>query len=425
VVRPVLLNRQRVDAFLRQCRLDALIATSPSNVLYVSDYCCWLDPLFKAYMMRPGESSGLSHNYAVLPAEVEPALVLPAIWAANAGDSWIKDIWLHGAGDLDLSVVPAQLAPPLERLRSQITAGLQRRDAIQALRELLLLERGLAGGRLGIELDGLGAAVTERLREALPNAELLDCSNLLRLMRMVKSDEEIRRLECSAQINYRAAMTSLDSARVGISVRELRERYVIAIHGAGAQLDHFIAAPRGTGLQELADYRLTEDDVTYVDFGCVYQHYYSDNGTTLVIGRFPTELERRYAVLRTGLQAGINRLKPGVRASEVHQAMFEPLIEGCVTGSNAHGHGLGLEVRDYPIVVRDTGLRICDDCVDVAADLPLEAGMVINLELPLYLFGVGSLHMEQTFLVTADGCRRLDSSEETQPVQVEREALQA
>jgi Xaa-Pro aminopeptidase len=49
--------------------------------------------------------------------------------------------------------------------------------------------------------------------------------------------------------------------------------------------------------------------------------------------------------------------------------------------------------------------------------------MVVNLELPLYLFGVGSLHMEQTFLVTQDGHRRLDSNAPTEPVQVELEAV--
>jgi Xaa-Pro aminopeptidase len=69
----------------------------------------------------------------------------------------------------------------------------------------------------------------------------------------------------------------------------------------------------------------------------------------------------------------------------------------------------------------DSGLRIRDGCVDISSDVPLEANMVVNLELPLYLFGAGSLHMEQTFLVTHDACRRLDSNAPTRPVQVELE----
>src|SRR5690242_14586506 len=99
----VLVNRDRALGLMRQYSLDALVASSPRNVLYFSDYHCWLDPLFKGYMMRPGAPSDLSHNFAVLPADGDAALVVPAIWAANAAESWIKDLWLHGAGDLDLS----------------------------------------------------------------------------------------------------------------------------------------------------------------------------------------------------------------------------------------------------------------------------------------------------------------------------------
>jgi Xaa-Pro aminopeptidase len=240
---------------------------------------------------------------------------------------------------------------------------------------------------------------------------------------MVKSPEELVRLERATRISYAAANTALSNARVATTTRDLRNQYVSQVVEAGALLDHFIASPYGLGIQEEPDYRLQSGDVLYVDFGCMFQHYYSDNGTTLVVGGFPPEMERRYDVLRSGLQRGIDRLRPGVAASEVRRAMIDALAEGGITGSNAHGHGIGLEVRDYPIIMPDGGLRIRDDCVDVSADVPLEPGMVLNLELPLFLFGAGSLHMEQTFLITHGGCRRLDSDEPTRPVQVEVEAL--
>jgi len=34
-----------------------------------------------------------------------------------------------------------------------------------------------------------------------------------------------------------------------------------------------------------------------------------------------------------------------------------------------YGHGLGLEIREYPILVANNGLRITDDCVDVRSEL--------------------------------------------------------
>jgi Xaa-Pro aminopeptidase len=419
-----LLNRKRATMLMHQCGIDAIVATSPRNVLYICDYYCWLDPLFKAYMMRPGATSALSHNFAVLPASGDAALVLPATWAANAPELQDQDLWLYGVGDLDLSAVPPRLDDRESDLLGRVMAGRHRVDGVEALRDVLQ-DRGLSEARIGIELDGLATTERQRIAEALPRADVRDCSNLLRLIRMVKSEEEVRRLERATQIGYSAATSSLCTAQSGTSVRDLGERFVREVVGAGAELDHFIASPAGLGLQHAPDYRLKRGDVLYVDYGCVYRHYYSDNGTTLVVGDFDPSLDRLYNVLRDGLVAGVDQLRPNVLASEVRRAMFDVLLAGGVTGSNAHGHGVGLEVRDYPIIVPPTGLRIRDECVDVSSDLALEEGMVVNLELPLYLFGVASLHMEQTLLITATGARRLDSSDATEPVRVERGAVAA
>jgi Xaa-Pro aminopeptidase len=89
-------------------------------------------------------------------------------------------------------------------------------------------------------------------------------------------------------------------------------------------------------------------------------------------------------------------------------------VAGCLT---PHGHGVGLEVRDYPIVVPANGLRIRDDCIDEPADLPLEENMVLALEVSQYLPGIGSLHHERTFVVSGDGGRQLVAYEREAPIQ--------
>ena len=83
-----------------------------------------------------------------------------------------------------------------------------------------------------------------------------------------------------------------------------------------------------------------------------------------------------------------------------------------------HGHGLGLEMRDYPILVPDTGLRIRDNFVDLPADLTIEEGMVIDLEAPLFEPGIGSLHRERSFLVTAVGAEPLVHQDRSAPLTV-------
>ena len=64
-----------------------------------------------------------------------------------------------------------------------------------------------------------------------------------------------------------------------------------------------------------------------------------------------------------------------------------------------HGHGLGLEVRDYPILVPPNDLRIEDEAMNFSSDMPLEEGMVVNLEASVMIPDVGSTHYEKTYLV--------------------------
>ncbi|MCZ6678027.1 MAG: hypothetical protein O7E52_12330 [Candidatus Poribacteria bacterium] len=45
----MLFNRIRAVEYMQRYGVDVLVATSPVNITYFSDYACWLDPLFKEY----------------------------------------------------------------------------------------------------------------------------------------------------------------------------------------------------------------------------------------------------------------------------------------------------------------------------------------------------------------------------------------
>jgi Xaa-Pro aminopeptidase len=92
------------------------------------------------------------------------------------------------------------------------------------------------------------------------------------------------------------------------------------------------------------------------------------------------------------------------------------VLEAHGISSFPHGHGMGLEPRDYPIIVPDSGLRVRDDCVDEPADLPIEAGMVLNFEAGIFMPGVASLHTEESVLVTEHGCEALIPHDRSFPV---------
>jgi Xaa-Pro dipeptidase len=411
-----LLNKSRAEEYMSRYGLDVLVATAPVNITYFSNYYCWLDTQFKEYMMVPGASSDLIQSYAIFPLRGEPALVISPLFAVNAADIWIKDLYVFGNAGLDWSVEEGSLTGPEQQYFELLKPRQKDATATDALLSILS-SRGLGKARIGLEMQGLPQKLKDIIVHALPQAEVKDCTNVIRLIRMVKSPEELSRLKRGAEINECVSTESLSLARPGRNINDLIQHYRERGAEMGADFDHFAFGVRGMGIATEPGYVLKEDDVLYVDFGCIYKRYFSDSGTTLALSTLPAPLLKRHAALRDCVVAAEGVIRPGIKASAVQNVMWTHLNQHGITASFPHGHGLGLELRDYPIIVADNGLRICDDFVNVPSDLPLEAGMVVNLESAIFMPGVASVHIEKSLLVTATGNEPLIPQNRSRPVQ--------
>jgi Xaa-Pro aminopeptidase len=399
---------------MREHGLDVIVATSPVNVTYFSNYYCWSDPLFKEYMGSPGASTDSALICAVFPAEGKPALVCGPAFVLNARESWVQDLHLYGEFPLEWS---SALAPANDFERRFVSVLRHRPHYPTAADALLavLRDRGLADSRIGLDSENVSATNLNAICSGLPRASIKKCSNLIRLIRMVKTPEELRRLTRAAEINEQVGFESFSLARAGISSLELIHHFRSGIARLGADFDHYSYGMRGLSIFTEDEYRFGSEDVMYMDWGCVYGHYFSDTAATLALNKVPVLLLERYSALRACIKAGASLMRPGVKGSEVQAAMVEALKAHGVTASFPHGHGIGMELRDYPIIVADNGLRIQDDCVNLSSDLRLEVGMVNNLEACVFLPLVGSVVIEESFVIEANGARALISQDRRAP----------
>lgn len=390
---------------MKRCKLDALLTTSSISTTYFTGYYSWLSDQFKEFMVKPGGTGDLLPTFALFPASGTPALIIDATVACNAMHLEGIDLCFFGGAILDVSTAPGSLIGRERKLYEDAIAFCPE-TPVETLAEYLSKE-GLSEGRIGIEMDGLAGQVLTSVEEALPRAKLLDCSNLIRLVRAVKTPEEIERLRRATRIAEDAAVTSLREVKAGRAIRDVSRHFLAELAAQGAELDHFAYSVKGLGIATEGDYTLAEDDVLYVDYGCVSEYYCSDSGFTLAMKPLSGDFERKYRALRDCILAGSEALRPGTRASAVPDAMWKVLRAHNVEVSFPHGHGIGLEVRDYPILVPSTGLNVRDDCIDEPADLVIEKNMVLNLEAPIFLPGSASLHIEQTFVVGPQGAEPL------------------
>jgi Xaa-Pro aminopeptidase len=410
-------NRARAARLMAESGIEAVVACSPASVRYLTGYWCWLAPLFKHYMVAPGGSDDLVvRNVALLPQQGPECLIVEPYWALDARESWVEDVRLAGGASFAPATAAGELPDDLAGVAAALAAA-GPGDLITTL-AAALSDRGLTRARIGIERGAFRHEELVELARLLPNVELLDCTSLLRIVRAVKTAPEIALLAEAAEIAERAALAAFAEAGEGVTVSALARAFRARSAADGADFDHFAVSIRGLGFLCESERRLAAGSALYVDFGCIYRGWFSDSGTTLCVGEPSAGAPADFAAVRDAVSAGAAAMAPGVRGSAVQAAMQAALAERGVGSGDSypHGHGVGLEVRDYPVLTPDSGAVIGDDCVELSADLALEPGMVVNLEAPVLRLGERSVHCERTFVVTEDGCRGLIAQDRSAPV---------
>jgi Xaa-Pro aminopeptidase len=142
---------------------------------------------------------------------------------------------------------------------------------------------------------------------------------------------------------------------------------------------------------------LAPGDPVVVDFGATFDGYRSDMTRTFCVGGAPEgELARVFEVVARSQAAGVEAVVSGVSAAEVDRVCREVIADAGWADAFEHGtgHGVGLDIHEAPGVAPG-GTAI------------LTPGMVVTVEPGVYLAGLGGVRVEDTVVVTEQGCRPL------------------
>ncbi|MCL6647733.1 MAG: M24 family metallopeptidase [Chloroflexi bacterium] len=378
-----LVNFDRVREMLRRYGLDAVVCTIPHNVYYLSG----LDspPLWEFPW----------YAFAVVPLVGEPALVLSnlALSAPIEAELWIRDYYPVFRGEL-ITYDASALLESEQRLKTLSEALAPRRseNAFVALAKVFR-DRALVGKKVGFD----DSRVVARLPEQ--NISPFDALELMREVRMVKTEPEIRALRAAAVANEAAALEAARSIPTAPTWEDVVRRYKAALALRGGEGRYLIGgAPHHTGTHQhmFRDYRLQRGEWFMIDALGTLGHYYGDFGRTVSWGPPSETVLRRYAALRKGFEAGLSLVKPGVAFETIAEAVRETVRrEGLPAFSVCVPHSVGLEHTDMP---RRPGIRV-------------EQNMTMNLDLAYLEAGFGQLHLEDTLLVRADGPELLTSGQ--------------
>jgi Xaa-Pro aminopeptidase len=241
-----------------------------------------------------------------------------------------------------------------------------------------------------------------RIKEALPlGFSLHPVGRVIEEQRMVKSPQEIERIRTSVRVNSEAYSRTMRNIRPGLRERDIAAELEFQMRLLGAEkaaFDTIVAAGAHSALphaQPAAD-RLAENELLLIDMGSSLEGYSSDMTRVSYAGEAPKQVrDLYYAVLEAQL-AAIDAVRPGIAAGKVDAAARNVLKAHKLDRAFVHatGHGLGLEIHEMPRIGK-------------AEKTELRAGMAITIEPGAYLDGLGGVRIEDTVLVTVDGCEVL------------------
>jgi len=355
---PPLLVTGRVQS-LRQlmddAKIDALLVSAPTNVRYLTGF---------------SGSAGL-----VVVTESEMVLVTDGRYTEQAAN---------------------QLAGSAAHSRLEITSTQQREVVTAAVGKAL---------RVGLEADHITWSTQRRYAEEwFATQEIVPTSGLVERLRRAKDEAELARMELAAAIADAALAEQRHRLLEGPSEAEFAlelDSIMRRLGASGTSFETIVASGPNGAMPHArpSERRLTEGDLVVLDFGCIVDGYCSDMTRTVAIGDIDATRQRMLDVVIAANAAGIAAVRSGVDARAVDLAARSVIVDAGWGDAFSHGtgHGVGLDIHEAP--------RVAGSSADTLWD-----GDVVTVEPGVYLPEYGGVRMEDSVVVTPDGCRTLTHS---------------
>jgi len=263
-------------------------------------------------------------------------------------------------------------------------------------------------GRVALEAEHRSWSRYRRFAgEWFPGAELVPSTGVVERLRRRKSAEEVARVAAAAAVADGALAEVLPRLAEGPTEGEVAAEldHLMRRRGAsGSAFDTIVAAGENSALPHArpGPRRIEPGDLVVIDFGAIIDGYRSDMTRTVCVGEPRAPGGRVYEVVRASQQAGVEAVADGVSCKQV-DAVCREIIEEAGWGEaflHSTGHGVGLDIHEAP-------------SLSSRSDEVLAAGEVVTVEPGIYLAGTGGVRIEDTVVVTGDGCRRLTCSSKT------------
>ncbi|GHB14577.1 M24 family metallopeptidase [Salinicola rhizosphaerae] len=350
-------------ALMAERAIDDLIVTGPENIFYLTG------------QQTPGY---YTFQALLLPVDGEPRFIVRGLEEMN----FRANTFLEGIEAYDDGTDPLALLVDL-------------------------VGRGGANRRIAIDKRGwfLPIATYDLLRDKL--GELKDGAGLVETLRAVKSADEIACLERAAGYVDAGMAAGMAAVRAGASENDLVAAMMEAAIRAGSEylgMEPLVSSGERTGVPHGTWRRrkLAAGEPAFLEMAASHNRYHAVAMRSAWLGTPPDRARRMMDTCQEALDAALAALKPGNTCADAHNAAQRVIDRDGFTDNYRKRTGYSVGISFAP----DWGeFQVASLYANV--DRVLEPGMVFHIPPALRDYGVFTVGVSETVVVTADGHRVL------------------
>lgn len=297
-----------------------------------------------------------------------------------------------------------------ERAQEQIPAGdkiytWEEHESPYKLISSIVKELGISSGKMAMCPNIRSFVVEGFIRDA--GIQIVDGSIITESCRGIKTDKEIGYMDLANRITKMAVQYGFGKLQSGMTKGELGSFFSDAFtqmgvsSGGSPNFGFTTAFPHGTAKK----HDLIDGDVVQIDIGCSIEGFRADVTRTVIFGKPSDKQKQVFDVVLKAQQEAFKAVRPGVACGEIDR-VARKVMEDSGFGPGykyfAHrlGHGIGLEVHEYPYLVKDNPLL-------------LKPGMIFSNEPGIYLKDEFGIRVEDCFVVKEEGAYVLGGMQTT------------
>ncbi|MBE7014621.1 MAG: aminopeptidase P family protein [Ruminococcaceae bacterium] len=230
---------------------------------------------------------------------------------------------------------------------------------------------------------------------------LVDCENITKELRIVKTKEEIENIKKAQEISEKAFLYVLKTIKAGDTTSKIASLLNYKMNELGSEEPAFSTIV--VNEEESADChgvpsnkKICDGDFILFDFGATYNGYRSDMTRTVAFGTVNEEKKKIYDIVYNAHILSSKALKPGVKCSDIDKIARDYIESFSYKDYFIHslGHGVGIDIHEFPTL-------------SAKSEDVLKEGMVVTVEPGLYFKNKFGIRIEDTYIITNNGAESI------------------